>query len=64
MAAANGGENLWKDAEYQLKELDLDIDGEGATDPWDSAAHNQVSTIVVRTRPMNDDDDDDDDAAS
>ena len=43
---------------------DLDIDGEGATDPWDSAAHNQVSTIVVRTRPMNDDDDDDDDAAS
>merc|ERR1712224_322893 len=35
-------DNLWKDAEHQLKELDLDLDEEGGYNQWDAAAHNQV----------------------
>mmetsp|Transcript_2341 Transcript_2341/g.5486 ORF Transcript_2341/g.5486 Transcript_2341/m.5486 type:complete len:84 (-) Transcript_2341:248-499(-) len=38
----NGKEDLWKDAEHQLKELDLDLDGEGTHDQWEAAAHNTV----------------------
>jgi hypothetical protein len=36
-------DNLWKDAEHQLKELDLDLDEEGGYNQWDAAAHNEVN---------------------
>lgn len=36
-------ENLWKDAEHQLKELDLDLEDDGGNNQWDAAATQEVS---------------------
>ena len=36
-------DNLWKDAEHQLKELDLDLDDEGGYNQCDAAANNQLT---------------------
>ena len=34
--------DLWKDAEHQLKELDMDLEDEGGNNPWDAAAGQEV----------------------
>jgi len=34
--------DLWKDAEFQLKELDMDLEEEGGKNPWDAAAQQEV----------------------
>ena len=36
-------ENLWKDAEHQLKELDLDLEDDGGYNQWDAAAENEIT---------------------
>merc|ERR1711990_875691 len=36
-------ENLWKDAEHQLKELDLDLEDDGGNNQWDAAATQEVT---------------------
>ncbi|WZN63445.1 hypothetical protein HKI87_07g49940 [Chloropicon roscoffensis] len=35
--------DLWKDAEHQLKELDMDLEDEGGNNPWDAAAGQEVT---------------------
>ena len=40
---AMANENLWKDAEHQLKELDLDLEDDGGYNQWDAAAENEIT---------------------
>merc|ERR1712188_292998 len=40
---AMANENLWKDAEHQLKELDLDLEDDGGNNQWDAAATQEVT---------------------
>ncbi len=42
-------DNLWKDAEHQLKELDLDLEDEEGNNPWDAAAENEVKCFSFET---------------
>merc|ERR1712048_1144669 len=35
--------DLWKDAEHQLKELDMDLEDEGGNNPWDAAAGQEIT---------------------
>ena len=43
--------DLWKDAEHQLKELDMDLEDEGGNNPWDAAAGQEVRQRRRRRRP-------------